>query len=1092
MALSLYYEEDEDERENKDKDKNNNPNTFSKNQQINNNSKTNSNNNNNKNKKFNDDDIFNNDSVISKPITTTTTNTTTTLTNSNINKTNNKFNDDDIFDDDDDDDDDKTTTITTTTDTTTTTIINDYRYQKTVPFSSFCDLMNRIINDTKISNKKNYLEKFMDHYKDEPSNFYQLLRLILPQLDKDRNTYGLKEKTLARLYVELLNISAESADAIRLLNWKKSTNDEVGGDFGTAVYLSLKNRCNENGRFRVSMGDINESLDQLSQPSTDKKTKVSILKRVLRSTTAQEQKWFVRIILKEMKNGLSEKITLKFFHPDAIDHFNITSNLRLVCNNLFYMPPTKQKELKEKLKLEEKEKLLQQRQQQQNGDALDIYKLEIKLFNPIKPMLANRQSIDNLSMLLNSAVSPTQFVIENKFDGERIQIHKDGEQVKYFSRNSNDSTYIYGSMFTPIVKESILAERCILDGELIVWDSISQRFEDFGNLKTLALNKDGISGSGDPLGVNYGKQLCFIAFDILFVKDQSVMNLPLMQRIMLLKRCVTIKPKQFEISEQTTVNSISQIISLLESAIINREEGLMLKNLHSLYVPAERKDKWVKIKPEYIDGMSNGADDLDLVIIGGYYGSGLNRRGGTISHFMLGVPFIPSKDQLDGTDIDIDDESSIDRNVIFYSFCKVGSGYTDLQLKSLQKDLDPHWNNFSTNKPPSIIQLAEPFKEKPDVWIDPRIFSKVLQIKAAQIVVTDKYKCGYTLRFPRVLKIRDDKGWKDCCSHEEIIDLYTNYSTNLNFKRVNEYGDDEKTKKSKKLKKTTNNTNQLDAGGGGGLKVLSIFQDTDTSGIIPSQTIFQGIEICVIKGSSGEYTKSRLEIMIVEMGGSKVQYPSRNTNYVISSKEVVKIQNLIQSGFIDIVSFNWIVDCYNEKRLIPLGPKYMIFTTESTKKRFLLDSDQFGDSYFNETTEQSLKDAFNQIDKLKKQLKDNQLSKNTTSSLSKYFSGCWWSLFKDFTFYLDLYQVVGEKSTLIENNNLELSNLNIQFYGGKISTEFNNRITHVVLDSLDLSRITFIKKKINSLSLPIQIVTTNWIQLSINNYSIQPILEILV
>jgi DNA ligase-4 len=60
----------------------------------------------------------------------------------------------------------------------------------------------------------------------------------------------------------------------------------------------------------------------------------------------------------------------------------------------------------------------------------------------------------------------------------------------------------------------------------------------------------------------------------------------------------------------------------------------VIKNLTSQYVPNERKNKWVKLKPEYIEGLG---DDLDLLIIGGYYGTGVGRRGGTISHFLLGV-----------------------------------------------------------------------------------------------------------------------------------------------------------------------------------------------------------------------------------------------------------------------------------------------------------------------------------------------------------------------------------------------------------------------------------------------------------------------
>ena len=70
--------------------------------------------------------------------------------------------------------------------------------------------------------------------------------------------------------------------------------------------------------------------------------------------------------------------------------------------------------------------------------------------------------------------------------------------------------------------------------------------------------------------------------------------------------------------------------------------------------------------------------------------------------------------------------------------------------------LQPHWKKYDTSAPPACLQLAEPHKERPDVWIEPKR-SRILQIKAAQFVPTDKFKAGYTLRFPRVQRIRADK-----------------------------------------------------------------------------------------------------------------------------------------------------------------------------------------------------------------------------------------------------------------------------------------------------------------------------------------------
>jgi DNA ligase-4 len=142
------------------------------------------------------------------------------------------------------------------------------------------------------------------------------------------------------------------------------------------------------------------------------------------------------------------------------------------------------------------------------------------------------------------------------------------------------------------------------------------------------------------IGENYGKQLCYIAFDLLYVNSKSVMDLTLSQRVTLLKRCIPQpKSKQFEVAEQKLARTLQEVIDALDNAIANREEGIIVKNLNTIYVPNERKQKWIKLKPEYLDGVG---DDLDLIILGGYYGTGIGRRGGTISHFMMGIMKSPN------------------------------------------------------------------------------------------------------------------------------------------------------------------------------------------------------------------------------------------------------------------------------------------------------------------------------------------------------------------------------------------------------------------------------------------------------------------
>jgi DNA ligase-4 len=152
------------------------------------------------------------------------------------------------------------------------------------------------------------------------------------------------------------------------MHWRKPTGttaeEKMGGDFGTAVYLSLRSRCPDRGDLTV--GELNDRLDELNV-CTERKERVKVLKQLLHRTSASQQKWIVRIILKELKIGMSEKTILSNFHPDALELFNVSSNLRTVCKEL-KNPTTRI----------------------QGGGS------ELTLFHPIKPMLATRQSPEDV------------------------------------------------------------------------------------------------------------------------------------------------------------------------------------------------------------------------------------------------------------------------------------------------------------------------------------------------------------------------------------------------------------------------------------------------------------------------------------------------------------------------------------------------------------------------------------------------------------------------------------------------------------------------------------------------------------------------
>ena len=98
-----------------------------------------------------------------------------------------------------------------------------------------------------------------------------------------------------------------------------------------------------------------------------------------------------------------------------------------------------------------------------------------------------------------------EYLVETKFDGERLQVHIDGEKIKVFSRNGVDYNHVYESLI-PLLKENINCDSCILDGEIIVLEKNSLNMVPFGLNKVVALGQDS------------DMQLCYKVFDILWVK----------------------------------------------------------------------------------------------------------------------------------------------------------------------------------------------------------------------------------------------------------------------------------------------------------------------------------------------------------------------------------------------------------------------------------------------------------------------------------------------------------------------------------------------------------------------------------------------
>ena len=362
-----------------------------------------------------------------------------------------------------------------------------------------------------------------------------------------------------------------------------------------------------------------------------------------------------------------------------------------------------------------------------------IKEFEIILFNPIRPMLADRikSEEDAVEKMGNN------FAAEYKLDGERVQLHIEGEKVVLFSRSLENISSYYPDIIEKIPK-TIQADNVILEAEAVAINEDTAEFLPFQELmhrrRKYKIEK---AVTQYPITVNF--------FDILYCNGKNCLELNYKERREMLEKVV--KEDGFaKHIPMAIVNNENEIEDFLENSINAGSEGLMLKMLDKPYTAGSRGSHWLKLKREYQNELG---DSLDLVVIGGFFGKG--RRTGSYGTLLLAT-------------YDEDDDT-------FTSICKVGTGFSDESLDQLYQILHP---KVTIKKNPRIISEMEA-----DVWFEPEL---VIEVVASEITLSPIHKAardkirkdaGLALRFPKFTgKIRVEKSSEDASTNEEVITLY--------------------------------------------------------------------------------------------------------------------------------------------------------------------------------------------------------------------------------------------------------------------------------------------------------------------------------
>ncbi len=503
------------------------------------------------------------------------------------------------------------------------------------------------------------------------------------------------------------------------------------GDVGETAqkFLAKKRQATLFGAQKaLTVQRVYDTLDKMAKASGSGAVdaKMSLLSGLLADASPQEAKYILRTVTRNLRLGIADMTVLDALAiaygggkeaRELIERaYNISSDLGRVANIVA-----------------------------ENGME-GIKKFQVCIFEPIRPMLAERlASTEEILDKLGGRCAA-----EYKYDGERIQLHKRGNEVVLFSRRLEKISDQYPDAID-LVKKSVAAKEAILEGECVAMDLETGEMRPFQELMHRR-RKYGIEEAISDYPVS------LFMFDALYVDGKDYTEEPYPTRRKALEKAIS-KNDRISLAKSIVASNPKQLEEFFEEAISDGCEGIICKAVgkEAVYQAGARGWLWIKYKRDYKSEMT---DTVDLAVVGAFHGRG--KRAGGYGALLLATY---NKD-----------------SDTFETVTKCGTGFTDKDLAQLPEMLRRHEVPRKHSRVNSTLEA--------EVWFEPAL---VIEVLGAEITLSPIHTCamnsirlssGLAIRFPRFTgKYREDKAAEDATTSAEIVQMYKNQ-----LKKISETG----------------------------------------------------------------------------------------------------------------------------------------------------------------------------------------------------------------------------------------------------------------------------------------------------------------